>query len=229
MPLLSRAISVLPAFSLLIACGSSDSSHGHGDAGSGGAATSASGGSMSVSGGVPNGGSAASGASSNAGNGGKGTTGGGSSAGGNGNSGGKGAGGSSGSLGTGGSNEPDAGPIVAPEPLSANIVVDQFGYRTTAEKVAVIRSPQRGYDAGKAFTPGATYALVDSHTGAKKKEGAPAAWNGGATDSSSGDKAWWFDFSSVTTPGDYYVLDESGQARSDVIRIADDVYRDVLV
>ena len=36
---------------------------------------------------------------------------------------------------------------------------------------------------------------------------APTAWNGGATDASSGDKAWWFTFTSVTTPGDYYVLD----------------------
>jgi hypothetical protein len=118
---------------------------------------------------------------------------------------------------------------MAPEPLSPNIVVDQFGYRTTAEKVAVIRSPQRGFDAGKAFTPGATYALIDAHTGAKMFEGAPALWNGGATDASSGDKAWWFDFSSVTAAGDYYVLDESKKVRSDVIRIADDVYRDVLV
>ena len=55
------------------------------------------------------------------------------------------------------------------------------------------------------------------------------AWNGGATDSSSGDKAWWFDFSSVTTPGDYFVLDETANVRSAVFTLSTDVYRDVLV
>src|ERR1700756_825394 len=64
------------------------------------------------------------------------------------------------------SNAPDAGPVMAPQPLSANIVVDQFGYRTADEKIAVIRSPQQGFDKGP-FTPGAMYALVDGHSGAK--------------------------------------------------------------
>ena len=54
------------------------------------------------------------------------------------------------------------------------------------------------------------------------------AWNAGATDSSSGDKAWWFDFSTITAVGDYYVLDEDKALRSDVFRIGDDVYREVL-
>src|SRR5215467_13396471 len=38
----------------------------------------------------------------------------------------------------------DSGPIVAPQPISPDIVVDQFGYRTLAEKIAVIKSPQTG-------------------------------------------------------------------------------------
>jgi endoglucanase len=45
---------------------------------------------------------------------------------------------------------------------------------------------------------------------------------------SSGDEAWTFDFSSVTTAGDYFVLDETNTVRSDVFTIADGVYRDVL-
>ncbi len=122
----------------------------------------------------------------------------------------------------------DAGPIVAPQPLSPNIVVDQFGYPTGAEKIAVIRSPQKGFDTGPAFTPGPMYALVDAHSSKKLLEAAPVAWNGGAVDASSGDKAWWFDFSSVTTPGDYFVLDETQAVRSDVLTISDAVYRDVL-
>jgi endoglucanase len=229
---------------LVVACGgviaacSSDSSGGRADGTSGGAP---SGGTAGTSGGATNGGSAASSghnAQGGAGNADAGDSRGGGATGGIGNSGGNaasnssggnGAGGSPGSMGSGGLGSPDAGPIMAPEPLSPNIVVDQFGYRTSAEKVAVIRSPERGFDAGRSFTPGATYALVDAHTGAKKLERPQMPWNGGATDASSGDKAWWFDFSSVTTPGDYYVLDESKNVRSDVFAIADGVYRDVLV
>ena len=108
-------------------------------------------------------------------------------------------------------------------------MVDQFGYRTVSEKIAVIRNPQTGFDNGTHFTPGARYSLVDVATGQSVLTAAPTAWNSGATDSSSGDQAWWFDFSGVTAPGDYFVLDTSANVRSDVFRIADDVYRGVLV
>src|SRR6185436_15525626 len=57
---------------------------------------------------------------------------------------------------------------------------------------------------------------------------APTTWNNGAEDSSSGDKAWWFDFSSVSTAGDFYVLDEDKALRSDVFSIGAGVYREVL-
>jgi endoglucanase len=135
-----------------------------------------------------------------------------------------------GTTGTAGAagGSPDAGPIVAPQPLSPFIVVDQFGYRPVSEKIAVVRSPKRGFDSGIPFTPGAMYALVDAHTRQKLLEGAPAAWNGGAVDGSSGDLAWWFDFSKMTTPGDYFVLDETQAVRSDVFTISETVYRDVL-
>jgi endoglucanase len=136
------------------------------------------------------------------------------------------AGAQGGAAGTSGS--PDAGTIVATQPLSPNIVVDQFGYRTSAEKIAVVRSPQRGFDATATFTPGAKYALVDAHSGQTVLEAAPTAWNAGAVDSSSGDQAWWFDFSTVTVPGDYFVLDETKAVRSDVFSISDAVYRKVL-
>lgn len=108
------------------------------------------------------------------------------------------------------------------------IVVDQFGYRTKAQKVAVIRSPQTGYDSTATFTPGANYSVVAKSTGKSVKDGAPAAWNGGATDTSSGDKAWWFDFSDVTTPGTYTVVDNDKNVRSVEFEIDDNVYRSVL-
>jgi endoglucanase len=123
----------------------------------------------------------------------------------------------------------DAGPIVAPQPVSPNVVVDQFGYLPTSEKIAVIRSPQVGFDKASSFTPGSTYAVVDAHSGQKLFEASPAVWNKGATDSSSGDKVWWFDFSTVTTPGDYFVLDETANVRSVVFTLSSSIYRDVLV
>ena len=94
------------------------------------------------------------------------------------------------------------------------IVVDQFGYPTKASKIAVIRDPKLGYDNAAHFTPGATYALVDQSTGKIAKQGPPTPWNGGATDSMSGDKVWWFDFSDVTTPGTYAVVDIDKGLRS---------------
>ena len=65
----------------------------------------------------------------------------------------------------------DAGPIVAPQPVSPDIVVDQFGYLPLSEKIAVIRSPQVGFDKAPTFTPGATYALVDAHSGQQAPRG----------------------------------------------------------
>ncbi len=131
--------------------------------------------------------------------------------------------------GDGGTAAVDAGPIVAPQPLSANLVVDQFGYLPADEKIAVARSPITGFDSAQKYTAARRYALVDARSSKTVLEMTPAAWNNGATDSSSGDKAWWLDFSSVTTPGDYFVLDETANVRSDVLSIAADVYADVLV
>src|SRR5215813_3383701 len=115
--------------------------------------------------------------------------------------------------------------VNGPIPL---IVVDQFGYPTKAAKIAVIRNPQVGYDNSVHFTPGQNYAVVDRTSGAILKRGTPTAWNNGATDTVSGDKAWWFDFSDVTTPGTYTVVDLDKGSRSVEFAINDRVYRSVL-
>lgn len=112
--------------------------------------------------------------------------------------------------------------------VSEFIVVDQFGYLPDAQKIAVIRDPQTGYDADKSFTPGETLSLVNLSTGEVVLSAAPGRWNSGATDTSSGDKAWWFDFSSVTTPGTYAVVDSSNNVRSPGFKIGADVYKPVL-
>jgi hypothetical protein len=115
--------------------------------------------------------------------------------------------------------------VNGPIPL---IVVDQFGYPTKAAKIAVIRNPQAGYDSTVHFTPGQNYAVVNRATGAIIKRGTPIVWNNGATDTASGDKAWWFDFSDVTTPGTYTVVDLDKGLRSVEFQINDHVYRSVL-
>jgi hypothetical protein len=139
-------------------------------------------------------------------------------------------GGSAGSAtgGTAGSGAVGGEPAVNDVPLSPFIVVDQFGYRPMSKKVAVLRDPETGFDADEAYTPGATYELVDAISGETVLSGSPSAWNGGAVDASSGDRASWFDFSSVTAPSFYYVLDVDAGVRSAVFRVASDVYREVL-
>ena len=143
--------------------------------------------------------------------------------------------GGSGGTGASGGSDIDAGPWDSATqniPTSPFIVVDQFGYRTGAEKLAIARSPVQGFDATTSFTPGASVDVVDVTTGTSVWTGVPVAWNGGATDSSSatgsGDKTWWITFSSLKTPGTYVIVDTTNNVRSYGFRVADDVYADAL-
>src|ERR1035437_5147663 len=104
--------------------------------------------------------------------------------------------------------------VLHSQTVSKYICVDQFGYRPSSDKVAVIRDPQTGWDAAESFTPGSTYKVINVSTGTSVFQGSPVAWNAGATHDQSGDKCWWFDFSSVTTPGSYYILDVSNNVKS---------------
>lgn len=108
------------------------------------------------------------------------------------------------------------------------IVIDQFGYLPVSRKIAVIRDPQTGFDAADAYTPGGTFELVNADTDAVVMSAAIAQWNSGNTDPSSGDRAWWFDFSSVETPGNYYVRDAEHDVVSPEFTINANVYKDVL-
>ncbi len=119
------------------------------------------------------------------------------------------------------------GAAFAAEP-SRYIVLDQFGYLPDAEKVAVVRDPMQGYDAAASFSPGATLEVRDAATDALVFSGAPTIWNGGAVQEQSGDRGWWFDFSELTTPGSYTVVDPASGERTGAFDIRDDVYRSVL-
>lgn len=112
--------------------------------------------------------------------------------------------------------------------FDAHLLIDQFGYRPDDPKVAVIRSPQVGYDSENKFTPGATYEIRSTGDGHVVFSGKPVVWNQGAVEASSGDQGWWFDFSALDTPGSYFVYDAQNRVRSATFLIAPDVYRKVL-
>ncbi len=112
--------------------------------------------------------------------------------------------------------------------LDLHILVDQFGYRPGDAKVAVIRDPHVGFDAKESFVPGQDYEVRRAQDGAVAFAGKAAMWNGGAVEASSGDSGWWFDFSGLTAPGNYFVYDVAKQRRSATFSIDPAVYRNVL-
>lgn len=111
---------------------------------------------------------------------------------------------------------------------SKYIVVDQFGYRPVSEKIAVIRDPKVGFDANESFIPSNSYALVETSTNTKVFTGNLTQYKSGITDPSSGDKTWWFNFSSFQTPGTYYILDIEKNVKSYTFEIKENIYNEVL-
>lgn len=69
---------------------------------------------------------------------------------------------------------------------------------------------------------------MNAATNAVALSGAPVQWNGGAEDASSGDKAWHFDFSSVTADGTYFIRDAQKGVTSAQFKIGSAVYVPVL-
>jgi len=115
-----------------------------------------------------------------------------------------------------------------PGSITQFIKIDQFGYKTTDQKIAVISDPQIGYNSALSFSPGTSYQIRNWITDAVVFSGAITSWNGGATHTQSGDIVYWFDFSTVVTPGSYYVFDPTNNVGSYRFEIDDCVYNDVL-
>jgi hypothetical protein len=122
----------------------------------------------------------------------------------------------------------DEGLTVGPNGPIPVIVVDQFGYRPNAPKVAILRDPREGYDSAVDFTPGPIVSLVDAATNTVVKSAAPMPWGDGGVEPRSGDATWTFDFSDVTTPGTYFVYDADNGRRSPEFEINEDIYEQVL-
>jgi endoglucanase len=113
-------------------------------------------------------------------------------------------------------------------PVNDLIRVDQFGYRTASRKVAVIVDPTQGWNAAQELTPGPVYEVRSWADGKLLLSGTPEAWNDGATQKSSGDRGWWFDFSALHSEGSFCIVDTRGGFRSQRFDVSSSVYRNVL-
>ncbi|MCP5939928.1 hypothetical protein NL351_28865, partial [Klebsiella pneumoniae] len=84
------------------------------------------------------------------------------------------------------------------------------GYFPNSKKVAVIADPQTGFNSTESFAPGTganQYQVRRFSDDAIVYSGTITSWKSGTTHVQSGDRGWWFDFSSLATPGLYYIFD----------------------
>ncbi len=112
--------------------------------------------------------------------------------------------------------------------VDEHIKVDQFGYRPSASKVAIVANPIVGFNAGDSFAPGTNYEIRNAFDGSLAYTASIQAWKSGQTHDQSGDQVWWVDFSGLSTPGEYYVYDVQNDVRSHQFAIGEDVYQNVL-
>ena len=112
--------------------------------------------------------------------------------------------------------------------ISEFIHIDQFGYQINSKKVAVLSNPKIGYNKGLNYTPSAIIEVRNAINDNVVYSNAPIKWNNGAIHDQSGDKGWWFDLSSITVPGEYYILDVANEERSGNFVISDGVYSTIL-
>ena len=119
-------------------------------------------------------------------------------------------------------------PTLIGQTASTFIHIDQFGYLPSATKVAVLSNPEVGFNASESYTPSSTLELRDASTNAVVFTASPTVWDNGNTHAPSGDKGWWFDFSSVTATGSYYIYDVTNDERSAEFEIKDGVYNEVM-
>lgn len=118
-----------------------------------------------------------------------------------------------------------------PVTITKFIKIDQFGYLRYGKKIAVIVDPQTGYNAAESFSPGTgvnQYQVRQWNDDLIVYSGTLVAWKAGNTHVQSGDKGWWFDFSTVTTPGSYYIYDVVRNVGSSRFEIGNNVYNEVL-
>lgn len=113
------------------------------------------------------------------------------------------------------------------------IRVDQFGYLPNAVKYAIIAKADKGFNTGKGIDLDLTkkVELRRASDNVVVFEALATVWNGGITDSYSGDKGWWFNFSGYTNVGEFYLrVYKAGGTSVDSYKfnISADVYANAL-
>ena len=119
----------------------------------------------------------------------------------------------------------------APAATTPYIKIDQFGYLTAMNKVAIVVDPQAGYNAAEAFAPATGSGQYQVRRWADDVvvfSGTLQAWRSGATHGQSGDRGWHFDFSTLATAGSYYVWDTVNKVGSGRFEVGANVYDGVL-
>jgi len=109
-----------------------------------------------------------------------------------------------------------------------NIKVDQFGYRPHAQKVAIVSSPKEGFNGRSGYEAPNKLFVINNETQEVAFSANISPWKNGQVHGQSGDKVWWFDFTALTAPGNYFIIDSANYVRSDVFAISDHVYNHVL-
>jgi len=108
------------------------------------------------------------------------------------------------------------------------IHVDQFGYKINNTKVAVISNPEIGFNSNQSYIPNTILEVKNAQTNITVFSGNITSWNNGNIHNQSGDRGWWFDFTNLTTPGDYYIYDPLTTETSATFKIDDTVYDNIL-
>lgn len=118
--------------------------------------------------------------------------------------------------------------VAPPAPLFGSIWVDQFGYRTNAQKIAIFSQGIKGLKRYPTAPPSKQFALVDEDTKKVVYRGNPVAWNDRKVSELSGDRVWFADFSDFKTPGRYHIEEPNARFRSFPFTIGDGVYGKVM-
>jgi endoglucanase len=125
-------------------------------------------------------------------------------------------------------------------PQKSYIRIDQFGYLPVSKKVAVIAKPYSGFNSNEAgvvpYSPTTVKVqLLKVSDNSVVFEAFPTQWtNGSSTDDGrSGDRGYWFDFSTYETAGEFKIRVKTGSGANDYVdsynfKINANVYVDVM-
>jgi len=118
--------------------------------------------------------------------------------------------------------------LLTAAPITEQIIIDQIGYRTNAEKWFMIAAPRQGQNSSITYVPGATVQLRRSSDNAVMQTITLSSFNSGNVYTPAGDVVWQGNFSSFTTPDTYHIYDPTNDRQSYNFEIRDDVYNTIL-